>query len=47
MEKREVNVINGMKITSITPDLSEEETFEAAKYIVNGLRSILDKRKQK
>jgi len=47
MEKREVKVINGIKITSITPNLSEEENAEAANYIINGLRNIIEKRNER
>jgi len=47
MEKREIKVINGIKITSITPNLSEEETAEAANYIINGLRNIIEKRNER
>jgi len=47
MEKREIKVINGIKITSITPNLSEEENAEAANYIINGLRNIIEKRNER
>lgn len=38
-------IINGVQITDITPELTEEETIERANNIVRGIMSIKEKEK--
>lgn len=43
MDER-TSVINGIEITDITPELTEDEIVERASYIVNSIIALTSKR---